>query len=140
MLQKVRRARIVPYFTGGICVVHVQDVVTGILVALEQGMRGSRYIFGGENLTYQALVERTAQGMHLRRRFVPVPSIMTRLAVKVCEPWGRLWNRRPRITYAVHYCASRYSFYDSSRARQTLAYEPRGFAAILDECLRLGAC
>ena len=36
-MSKVRLGPIVPYFTGGICIVHVEDVVTGFLAALERG-------------------------------------------------------------------------------------------------------
>ncbi len=140
MMRKVRLTRLVPYFTGGICVVHVQDVIEGIFAALERGVPGCRYILGGENLTYQALVKRTARAMNLRRRFIPIPPLITGLAAMILEPWGRLRNRRPRITYIIHYLASRYHFYDSSKARRTLGYTPRDFGAILDECLRLGMC
>jgi len=136
MIEKVRRARIVPYFTGGICVVHVWDVVEGILAALHRGESGQRYILGGENVTYQAVVERAAQAMHLRRHFVPVPPAVTGLAAGILESLGRLRNRRPAITYATHYCASRYHFYDSGKARKVLNYNPRDFDAILEDCLR----
>jgi dihydroflavonol-4-reductase len=140
MMRKVRQTQVLPYFTGGLCAVHVQDVVQGTLAVLERGMSGQRYILGGENLTYRALAARTAGVMNLRRRFVPVPPIITGLAAMLLEPWGHLRNRRPRITYAVHYCASRYHFYDSSKARKALGYAPRDFMAILHECLRLGVC
>jgi dihydroflavonol-4-reductase len=140
MIQKVRRARIVPYFTGGICTVHLQDVIQGIIAALTRGVTGGRYILGGENLTYRSLVERAAQIMRLRRWFVPVTPIVTGAAMRIMEPWGRLRNQRPKITYAAHYCASRCHFYDSSKAHKALGYTPRDFNAILDECRRLGVC
>jgi dihydroflavonol-4-reductase len=140
MLSKVRRTPVVPYFTGGLCVVHVDDVVAGTLAALRRGRAGQRYILGGENLTYRALVERTARAMRLWRCVVPVPALVTALAARVLEPWGRWRKRRPRITYATHYCASRCHFYDSGKARRELGYSPRGFDAILQECLRLRAC
>jgi dihydroflavonol-4-reductase len=139
ILRTVSRARIVPYFTGGICVVHVHDVVEGILAALERGVSGQRYILGGENLTFRALAERAARVIGVQRRFIPFPPTLTRVAWLTLEPWARMRNRRPWITYAVHHCASRPQFYDSSKARATLQYAPRSFDAILDECIGLGA-
>jgi len=136
----VRRMRIVPYFLGGICVVHVDDVVDGIVAAQARGVSGERYILGGENLSFKALAQRTAQAMHLERRFAPLPSVVTGIAAAVLQPWSRLRGRQPWITYATHYCASRYQFYDSGKACKRLGYAPRNFAAILDECLRLGKC
>lgn len=140
MMRKVRGSPVVPCFTGGLCAVHVDDVIDGILAALQRGDRGERYILGGENVTFRALVERTARMLGLRRGVVPVPPLVTGLAAAILEPWGRWRGRRPRVTYAIHYCASRYHFYDSSKARKVLGYSPRGFDAILAECLGVGAC
>lgn len=135
IVRAVRRAPVVPYFSGGICVVHVQDVVEGILAALLQGATGQRYILGGENLTFRALAERAAKTMGLGRRFIPVPRMVTGPAAMILEPWGLLWNHRPWIRYTI---ASRFQFYDFSKACMALGYAPRDFSAILDECLRMG--
>jgi len=136
--RTVRRMPIVPYFLGGICVVHVDDVVDGIVAAQARGVSGERYILGGENLSFKTLGQRAAKAMNLKRRFTPLPSIVTGLAASVLEPLSRLQSRQPWITYDTHYCASRYQFYDSSKACKELAYAPRAFDAILDECLRFG--
>lgn len=140
MMQKVRRTRIVPYFTGGLCCVHVADVVDGIVGALVQGETGQRYILGGDNVSFKELVQKTAAAMQLMRWFVPVPRLVTAAASAILEPIGRISGRRPPITHATHYCSSRFSFYDSTRARRRLGYRPRGFNQILEECLRLKAC
>ena len=135
IVQTVRRAFLVPYFTGGICVVHVQDVVAGILSAFKEGEVGHRYILGGENLTFLALGKTVAGTLGLKRRFVPLSPVLTGFSAMILEPWGRLRNRQPWMTYAVHYCANRNQFYDSSKARKALGYAPRDFKAILDECV-----
>lgn len=140
MLNKVNQARVVPYFTGGLCAVHVDDVVEGIIGALDRGQVGQRYILGGENLTYQALVERVATAKDLPRRFIPIPPVITKFASIVLESLGKVTNRRPRISYATHYCGSRFHYYNSSKARNVLGFQPRDFKAILDECLQLGVC
>jgi dihydroflavonol-4-reductase len=137
VIRKVHRGRIFPYFLGGICVVHVQDVVEGILAALEQGETGERYILGGENVTFRAIAERAASALNLHRTLVPVPPPVTELAGMALEAWGRLRNRRPQIT-RVPRGASRYQFYDSSKARRALGYMPRDFGVVLAECIRLG--
>lgn len=140
MFRKVRRTSIVPYFTGGICAVHVGDVVDGIQAALCGGLAGQRYILGGENVTLRGLAEQTAAAMDLRRTFVPVPPFVTALAAMILEPWGRLRGRRPYITHVTHYCASRYHFYSSEKARRMLGYAPREFSSILDECMQMHMC
>jgi len=139
MVSKVRRGPIVPCFTGGICIVHVVDVVAGIVAAFHRGSIGQRYILGGDNVTFRVLAERAARAMHLRRRVVAVPPVVTAAAAAVLEPWGQLVNRRPRITWATHHSAGRHHFYDSTRARTVLGYAPRTFDSILSECLASGA-
>ena len=126
MIYKVRRSRVVPYFVGGLCAVHVGDVVVGILSALERGKTGERYILGGENLTYQQLVRLSAAAFGLKRRFVPAWPVVTAAARFLV----------PGFSYARHYMGSRFQFYASEKAQRALGYRPRPFAAILDECLR----
>ena len=41
---------------GGVNVVHIQDVVSGHLAALEKGKKGERYILGGENISLRELI------------------------------------------------------------------------------------
>lgn len=140
MLKPIRRSHVVPHFTGGGCMVHVEDVVGGILAALDRGETGQRYILGGENLSFREMLGKTASRMGLERRFVAIPRLMTGLAAAGFEPWGWLRKRQPRISLVTYRCAHLSQFYDSSKARRTLGYVSRDFDAILNECLTLGAC
>jgi dihydroflavonol-4-reductase len=126
MIDKVRRGPVVPYFPGGICVAHVDDVAAGILAALDHGRRGERYILGGENLTYREIARRSAAVLGVRRLLVPLFPAVTRAAMAL---------RPSRFSYATHYTASRFQFYSSEKARQVLGYRPRPFAEILKESI-----
>lgn len=136
LIRKVRRTSWLSYFSGGNCIVHPEDVVDGILAALVRGCSGERYILGGENLTFRAQAERVAQRLGLKRHFIRVPPLITWTAASILEPLARLRHSPPKIAYMVHYCANRLQFYDSSKARRELGYDPRDFDAILDECFR----
>ena len=135
IVEKVRRSSVVPYFTGGVCIVHVEDVVEGIMAAMERGRSGERYILGGENISLKAIAQRAADKQHLERRFVPLPDFVTGAAALALESLSLISRRRPKITYTTHYCASRFHYYDSSKAKKELAYLPRSFEKILDECV-----
>lgn len=137
LLAKVRANRIVTYFGGGNCFVHVDDVVSGILAAAARGESGQRYILGGENLTFRAAAEEAAGLLGLARRFVRVPRAVTYGAAVLLEPLAQITNRPPRISRLVHYCANRFQYYDSGKARRFLGYAPRDFGAILEEALHL---
>lgn len=135
LLERVRTAAILPYFSGGICVVHVADVVDGIVSAIERGVSGNRYILGGENIRFRDMFRRAAKAINAHPRMVPVPPAVSRLAAFLLEPYGRLRKKTPRVTYATHYFAHRCHFYDSNKARRELSYSPRSFQSILDECV-----
>jgi dihydroflavonol-4-reductase len=135
LLQRVRTATILPYFSGGICVVHVADVVDGIVAAAKRGISGNRYILGGENISYRDMFQRAAQAVDAHPRMLPVSPVVSRLAAFLLEPYGRLRKKTPRVTYATHYFAHRCHYYDSNKARRELSYSPRSFQSILDECV-----
>ena len=128
MIVKVRQSVVVPYFLGGICTVHVDDVAEGVVAALHRGQAGERYILGGENVTYREVVCRSAQAMGLKRVFVPVWPVITAAAARLS-----------RFPYARHYLAGRLQFYSSAKAGQALGYRPRPFDAILQECVAFNA-
>jgi dihydroflavonol-4-reductase len=126
MVYKIQRGSIIPYFLGGICAAHVDDVASGIVAALDHGKRGERYILGGENITYQEIARRGAAALGVKRHLVPVWPLVTRAAMLL---------RPARFSYTTHYTAARFQFYSSEKARRELGYEPRPFAGILAECL-----
>lgn len=130
-----KQMAIVPYLTGGMCVAHVEDVVDGIIAAKDKGKTGQRYILGGNNLSYQTIMRMGAEKLNLHRWFVPIPNLVLGLAAMTLEPLSRFTKRQPKITYAVHYCADRYSYYDSGKAQNELGYSPRNYKDILNECV-----
>lgn len=133
----VLRSRIVPYFIGGRNVVHVDDVVAGIVAALARGRAGERYILGGENLTLRRMAEIAADALGLPGRvFVPVPPIITGAAALLFEALGAVTGRAPRINRELHYLAGRFLFYDSGKAAAELDYRARSYRAIAEDYRR----
>lgn len=134
-VEKVRNRRVIPYFTGGICIVHVDDVVDGIIAALHRGKTGERYILGGDNLPLKKIAELAARSQDLKARFVPLPNAVTWLAAVVLESVALISGRRPHVTFVTHQLASRFQYYDSSKARRELDFNARNFETILAECV-----
>ncbi|MGH9685854.1 MAG: NAD-dependent epimerase/dehydratase family protein [Candidatus Acidiferrales bacterium] len=135
LMKSVKRSPIVPCFSGGNCIVDVEDVVDGIMAALLHGEKGQRYILGGENLTFRELSQKAANALHLRRSFVSIPRLATGFAAAVLEPWARMRGSTPKVTRMIHYCANRFQYFDSSKARKALGYAPRDVDRILAEIL-----
>jgi dihydroflavonol-4-reductase len=136
LIDGVRNRRFVPHFRGGTNIVHVDDVVSGILLALEHGRAGERYIVAGENHTWRELAEIAAAELSLSRVFLPLPGAATAAAALLGEANGRRTGRTPHFTRDVHVASSRYLYYDSGKAERELNYRFRPYREIVREYLR----
>jgi dihydroflavonol-4-reductase len=126
----VRRRPIVPCFSGGINVVHIDDAVDGVVAALRRGRAGQRYILGGENLTWREMARLAADMLGIKRVLVTVPPLVTGLAAWAGRAIAPLTSHRPRHTYDVCF-SGRFRFYDSRKAVEELGFTPRPYAEIV---------
>lgn len=133
-VEKIRQRRIAFYFTGGRNLVHVMDVIQGILNALERGRSGERYILGGENLTYQEIARRVAARLGRKILLLPILSQVTAL-LSAADPFISALGRRPPMTREVHYTASRFQYFSSAKAERELGYHAQPFSYILEDIL-----
>jgi dihydroflavonol-4-reductase len=116
-IRGVMGKHVIPCVRGGRCAVHVDDAIGGILAAAEKGARGERYILGGENVSYLDMAKRSARALGVKSRFVPIPG----WALRLLAP-ARAAN-------------ARFHYYRSDKAGTALGYAPRGFDAIIADCL-----
>jgi dihydroflavonol-4-reductase len=116
---------------GGTAVAHVDDVARGIVLALERGRSGERYILGGENLTLaeMASLARKIAGKH--DRVLTLPRSVVRASCRAMVKAGLT----PPIPLDVLEYASLHWFVDSSKARDELGYEPRPACAVFAETI-----
>ncbi|EMA35267.1 NAD-dependent epimerase/dehydratase family protein [Halobiforma nitratireducens] len=126
------------HLPGGLSIVGVDDVVDGLLLAYENGRSGDHYILGGENLTYEAAVDRIADhadGTAVRSR-VRVPATAVRAAGPVAETVGAVTNRHvfPFSRGMARLATSRL-FYTSRKANRDLGYEYRPLETHLPETI-----
>jgi dihydroflavonol-4-reductase len=112
---------------GGTSIVHVSDVATGIIAALERGRPGERYILGGDNLSVRELAELVLELVGRHTRIVTVPNGFARLAARIA---ARLPMKLPFNPHVVPY-ATRYWFVDNSKARRELGISFRGARATI---------
>ena len=107
--------------------VDVADVATGHLLAAEHGEPGERYILGGRNMTWPALIDRVSQLSGVHHPVVVLPRQIVRLA-QLRERLG-LPGALPAQGYALMAQDWRFS---STKARRELGYRTRS----LDETLQ----
>lgn len=104
--------------TGGLNVIHVDDVVAGHLAALECGRCGERYILSGENLTHQRFLTLIAQAVGVRPPRGALPGGLVRpLAVPLS--WVESLASLP-ISGRDLWKAGRYFYFSNAKARSEL--------------------
>ena len=120
---------------GGLDYVDVRDIVDGILLVEQKGVRGERYILGNDdgNLSHAELLRRVAQISGVRRRTIELPAA---LAV----PGARLANllRLPIPPLRAEEVAAGafYWYMTSARALRELGYAPRPADEAIAETVR----
>lgn len=116
---------------GRLGVVGLDDVVDGILRALERGRRGRRYLLVESGRTYVELFGAAARQLGVRapRAVSPAAFGLARAAVGVADRFVPLRFVTPQALRlaAVSFAA------DSTRAREELGWSPRPFADVLGE-------
>jgi dihydroflavonol-4-reductase len=114
------------YLNGIFNLVDVRDVAAGMVLALERGRPGERYILGGENMSLSQLLGSLDDLSGRRRMKVSIPGSVALCAATVCE-WvaSRVSHRRPVATAEGVRLALRSAPLDVSKARRELGYAPR---------------
>lgn len=129
-MQKALDGWIVPYSPGGQCLVHVEDVLNGILLALRKGQSGDRYILGGSNVSFHDMSNAVCERLQLNRLLIPVPSLLSEYKTKVKNRFQRVLYKSVTAGYNRRFC---YQFYSSKKAQRELGYAARDFASITEE-------
>jgi dihydroflavonol-4-reductase len=115
-------------------VVHVDDLATGHLLALEQGAVGRSYIIGGDNLAMGSFLADLAACTGLPAPKVQVPRGVA-LGVGVLSQLveGRLLRREPNVALESARMSTTNMMFNDRRARDELGYSPRPASeALLD--------
>jgi len=120
---------------GGISAADVRDVAEGHLLGALRGKSGRRYILGGENITFVDFAERVAREAGCRPPLGTLPTKAFISFGRVAEGLATHVFRRPPIftEKGVAYAAGRFLWYDLSRARDELGYQPRPLAEAIHE-------
>jgi dihydroflavonol-4-reductase len=107
---------------GGTAVAHVEDVANGIILALEKGRGGERYILGGDNLHVRQVIEKTLEAGGQSGKFIlQLPNGITKAVIKGL---AKLRLPTPVIPDIVDY-GTLFWYVDCSKAKNELGYTHR---------------
>lgn len=116
---KVAQGRMPFYTSGGVNVVSVHDVIEGILLALEKGKSGERYILANENITIKNLFQIIAKKAGKPAPKVYMPSFILHLLGFL----GDLFKKG--LSSENAYTASMYHWFSFKKATNELGYHPK---------------
>jgi nucleoside-diphosphate-sugar epimerase len=112
----------------GLNMVHVDDVVAGILAALDQGTPGESYVLGGEITTMRGALEAAAQAAGRKAPRFNVPTPVLRALTPVGPLVGKAMGAPPNLRELIS-SADGVTFWASDdKARSQLGYTPRDLA------------
>jgi dihydroflavonol-4-reductase len=122
--------------TVGFGCLDVRDFATGTVLAAERGRSGQRYLLSGHNVTTNQLLEQAAALAGVRApRFEP-PRVLVTALVRAVEIVSRLRGKPAPITRDVLQIIGRYAWYDTSRARAELGWQPRPLRQTLEDTIQ----
>ncbi len=120
---KVARHQFPFYTRGGVNVVAVEDVISGIIQAWKTGRSGERYILSGENILLKDLFTMIAEeaGVEPPRIYLP-PPILHAIGKfgDLCESLGK----KGPINSENAWTATLYHWFDNSKAKRELGFNP----------------
>jgi dihydroflavonol-4-reductase len=137
MLQYFLSRRVQIYLDFIMNLVDVRDVAAGLLLAMERGRTGQRYILGGENIALKKLLAIVGVISGRSALRIPIPAVMAQTAAAVLEFIAdHVTHEPPAATVEGVRIASRSQGLSIEKARCELGYAPRPIAAALEEALQ----
>lgn len=116
---KVAQGKLPFYTAGGVNVVSVDDVTDGIILALEKGSNGERYILANENITIKELFQMIAKSAGKPAPEKYLPTFLLHVA-------GWIGDRiKKGLSSENAYTASMYHWFDHSKAKRELGFVPK---------------
>lgn len=114
---------------GGTSFISVNDVIEGLILLIEKGRNGERYIFAAENLEYIDLFNKIAEVLKVKKVKYKLPNFLYYPAVssaKGLEMLFNIFNKRPTLlTSQIIKETFGYKYFSSKKARQELGWQPR---------------
>ncbi|HXQ06856.1 MAG TPA: NAD-dependent epimerase/dehydratase family protein [Bradyrhizobium sp.] len=136
MLRHFLNRRFQLYLDFIVNLVDVRDVAAGLLLAMERGQVGHRYIFGGESIPLKEVLRLVAENNDRRSFLIPVPAKVAEAAAAMMELIADYVTRKPPSGTAEGVrIARRATSLSIEKAERELGYAPRPVEPALRETI-----
>lgn len=120
---------------SGIMLCHVEDVATGIVLALDNGRVGESYVLSGDRGTLGEIVDRAAAAAGRRPPRFTMPPALLKLSAPLGPVVGPLLGFPPNLRELVRSTDGTTFWASDAKARRELGFEPRDFETGLRDTL-----
>jgi dihydroflavonol-4-reductase len=136
MLRHFLDCRIQFYLDFVVNLVDVRDVAAGLILAMERGRIGQRYVFGGESIRFRRILQLVAETTGRRHLAIPLPGGFSEIMAGAAEFIADHLTRRPPTGTAEGVrIARRATDLSIEKSRGELGYAPRQIEPTLRETL-----
>lgn len=126
MLRQFLHGRVQLYLDFIVNLVDVRDVAAGLILAMERGQAGHRYILGGESISLSKILKLMTTISGRRSLAIPVPGKIAEAAAAMLEfAADHVTHRPPAGTAEGVRIALRATDLSIEKARNELGYRPR---------------
>jgi dihydroflavonol-4-reductase len=137
MLQYFLSRRVQFYLDFIMNLVDVRDVAMGLLLAMERGQTGQRYIIGGENISLKKILAIVSVISGRGALRIPVPAVMAQTTAAMLEFIAdHVTHKAPAGTIEGVRIAVRSQEFSIEKARRELGYAPRPIGTALEEAIQ----
>jgi dihydroflavonol-4-reductase len=134
MLRHFLGGRLQFYVDFAVNLVDVRDAAAGLVLAMERGKVGHRYILGGESIPLKTILQRVAAIGGRRATLIPVPGRIAEAAAGMLELIAdHVTHRAPSGTAEGVRIALRARALSIEKAQRELGYAPRPVESALRE-------
>jgi nucleoside-diphosphate-sugar epimerase len=120
------RMPFVPFADLGMNMVHVDDVATGVLLALDKGEVGESYVLGDEITTMRGLMDATAKVAGKRAPRANIPTSLLKVAAPFGPVIGKLMGQPPNMRELISSSDGVTFWAKQDKAVRELGFAPRG--------------
>ncbi len=132
LIRDIKKGRIPFYVRGGMNVVYVGDVASGMIAAASRGRSGERYILAGENLTHEEVFRRTAALIGGRAPLARFPLPLLSGLGRIVETVSGVLGVEPPLTRDLAAVAGRFHWFTAAKAEKELGFTAAPFDAAVN--------
>lgn len=121
---KVAKGKMPFYTSGGVGIIHIDDMLDGCLKILNKGLSGERFILNSENITIHQLFNLIADAAGSRRPYIRLPNLLLHGLGKI----GDFKEKRGKkfiINSETAWTSTLYHWFKNDKMKKVLGLNPR---------------